>query len=99
MHAQSSGTGARSNDENLSLLRMLNPEVLADPDAFYRSLREYEPVHWDPYMHAWVVTSYQEVVAILLNYSADRTPAPAHLDRLGLSFMTPFLEMIMQPIN
>jgi pimeloyl-[acyl-carrier protein] synthase len=94
MHVQGSATTAI--DESLSLLRMLNPEILADPNAFYRTLRDYEPVHWDPYMHAWVVTSYQEVVTILLNYSADRTPAPAHLDRLGLSFMTPFSEMMMQ---
>jgi pimeloyl-[acyl-carrier protein] synthase len=83
-------------DENLTLLRLLNPEVLADPTRLYSALREYDPVHWDPYMHAWVVTSYKEVVSVLLNYSADRTPAPAHLDRLGLSFMKPFAETMLQ---
>lgn len=87
---------AETNDENLSLLRMLNPDVLADPYAHYRALREYDPVHWDPYMHAWVVTSYPEVVTVLMNYSADRTPAPAYLDRLGLSFMKPFAEVMMR---
>ncbi len=85
-----------TNNENLSLLRMLNPEVLADPYAHYRALREYDPVHWDPYMHAWVVTSYPEAVTVLMNYSADRTPAPAYLDRLGLSFMKPFAEVMMR---
>ncbi len=85
-----------TNDENLSLLRMLNPEVLADPHAHYRALREYDPVHWDPYMHAWVVTSYPEVVTVLMNYSADRTPTAAYLDRLGLSFMKPFAEVMLQ---
>jgi hypothetical protein len=85
-----------AKDENLTLLRLLNPEVLADPRKLYSALREYEPVHWDPYMHAWVVTSYKEVVSVLLNYSADRTPAPAHLDRLGLSFMKPFAETMLQ---
>jgi pimeloyl-[acyl-carrier protein] synthase len=87
---------ADTNDENLSLLRMLNPEVLADPYAHYRALREYDPVHWDPYMHAWVVTSYPEAVTVLLNYSADRTPPPAYLDRLGLSFMKPFAEVMIR---
>lgn len=87
---------AETNNENLSLLRMLNPEVLAEPHAHYRALREYDPVHWDPYMHAWVVTSYPEVITVLMNYSADRTPAPAYLDRLGLSFMKPFAEMMLQ---
>lgn len=82
--------------KNLSLLRLLNPSVITDPYAVYRALREHEPVHWDPYMHAWVVTSYSEVIAVLTNYSADRTPAPAHLDRLGLSFMTPFAEVMLK---
>jgi cytochrome P450 len=87
---------AEVNDENLSLLRLLNPEVLADPHAIYRALRKYDPVHWDPYLHAWVVTSYPEVVTVLMSYSADRTPPPAYLDRLGLSFMKPFSEVMLQ---
>jgi cytochrome P450 len=85
-----------ANDENLSLLRLLNPEVLSNPYALYRALREYDPVHWDPYMHAWVVTSYPEVVTVLKNYSADRTPQPAYLDQLGLSLMKPFAEVMLQ---
>src|SRR6202161_4167401 len=84
------------NDESLSLFRLLNPDVLADPYALYRTLREHDPVHWDPYMHAWVVTSYSEVVTVLTNYSADRTPAADYLDRIGLSFMKPFAEMMRQ---
>ena len=85
-----------ANDENLSLLRMVSPEILADPHALYRTLREYDPVHWDPYMHAWVVTSYPEVVRVLMTCSADRTPPPAYLDQLGLSFMKPFSEVMLQ---
>jgi pimeloyl-[acyl-carrier protein] synthase len=84
------------SNANLSLLRLLKPEVLANPHALYRALREYDPVHWDPYMHAWVVTSYPEVVTVLTNYSADRTPSPAYLDRLGLSVMKPFAEVMLQ---
>src|SRR5580693_1175135 len=85
-----------ANDANLSLLRLLNPEVLAEPYALYRALREYDPVHWDPYMHAWVVTSYPEVVTVLKDFSADRTPPPAYLDQLGLSLMKPFAEVMLQ---
>jgi pimeloyl-[acyl-carrier protein] synthase len=85
-----------ANDANLSLLRLLNPEVLADPYALYRALREYDPVHWDPYMHAWVVTGYPEAITVLKNYSADRTPPPAYLEQLGLSFMKPFAEVMLQ---
>src|SRR5580698_4628263 len=83
-------------EKSLSLLRMLSPEILRDPHLLYRPLREYDPVHWDPYMHAWVVTSYAEVVTVLMNYSAERTPAPAYLDQLGLSFMRPFAEVMLR---
>ena len=89
----SASTVEAANDENLCLLRMLNPEVLADPHVIYRALREYEPVHWDPYMHAWVVTSYPEVIYVLTNCSANRTPPPEYLDKLGLTFMKPFAEV------
>jgi cytochrome P450 len=84
------------NNERLSLLHLLNPAVIAGPYALYHDLREYDRVHWDPYMHAWVVTSYPEVITVLMNYSADRTPASDYLDRLGLSFMKPFAEMMRQ---
>lgn len=87
---------AAANDENLSLLRLLNPEVLADPHALYRTLRAHSPVHWDPYMHAWVVTSYAEAVTVLKDFSADRTPPLAYLDQLGLSLMKPFAEVMLQ---
>src|SRR5271170_6112200 len=96
MPMPSASTVDAANDENLSLLRMLNPEVLADPHAIYRALREYDPVHWDPYMHAWVITSYPEVVYVLTNCSADRTPAPDYLDKLGLTFMKPFAEVMLK---
>jgi len=90
------GSTSEATDNRLSLLRMLDPEVLAAPFEHYHALREYDPVHWDPFMHAWVVTSYPEAVTVLMQYSADRTPAPAHLDRLGLSFMKPFAEVMLQ---
>ena len=81
---------------HLSLLRMLEPEVLAAPHTQYTALREHDPVHWDPYMHAWVVTSYKEAVTVLMQYSAERTPSLSHLDQLGLSFMKPFSEVMLQ---
>src|SRR5271170_2027482 len=85
-----------ANHANLSLLHLLNPEVISDPYALYRAFREHDPVYWDPYMHAWIVTRYPEVITVLTNYSADRTPALDLLERLGLSFMKPFSEMMMQ---
>jgi pimeloyl-[acyl-carrier protein] synthase len=85
-----------ANPASLSLLQLLNPEVISDPYALYRAFREHDPVYWDPYMHAWIVTGYSEVITVLTNYSADRTPAPDLLERLGLSFMKPFSEVMLQ---
>jgi pimeloyl-[acyl-carrier protein] synthase len=82
------------NDRNLSLLRLLDPEILADPFTHYHSLRSYDPVHWDPYMHAWVVTSYPEALAVLMNCSADRTPTEELLNQLELPVMKPFAEVM-----
>lgn len=88
--------GELSRKAQLSLLRLLDPAVLEDPYPFYRSLREHEPVHWDPYTHSWVVTSYPEVQTVLTTYSASRTPTPEQLERLGLSSMTPFAEVMIR---
>jgi pimeloyl-[acyl-carrier protein] synthase len=95
---QSSGASAASGarGEQLSLLQLLDRDVLAHPHTLYQAMRSHDPVHWDPYMHAWVVTSYPEVITVLTNYSSDRTPPLDYLDRLGLSFMKPFAEMMLQ---
>ena len=70
--------------------------MLADPYPLYRRLREHDPVHWDPYLHSWVVTSYPEVVQVLTKYSADRTPTPEQLELLGLTEMKPFAEVMVR---
>src|ERR1700722_18810602 len=96
MQVSRPGSSEEASNVNLSLLQLLTPEVLANPDVFYRALREHDAVHWDPYMHAWVVTSYSENITVLTSYSADRTPALEYLDQLGLSFMRPFSKMMLQ---
>jgi len=48
-----------------------------------------DPVHWDPFLHAWVVTRYADVMEVLLNFSADRTPTPEQLNEMGLSSLSP----------
>src|SRR5438445_4846241 len=68
----------------LSLYHLLDPQVLANPYPLYRRLRSEDPVHWDPYLHAWVVTRYRGVVDVLTNFSARCAPAPEQLARLGL---------------
>jgi cytochrome P450 len=71
-------------DSSLSLYQLLDPEVLANPYPLFKKLREADPVHWDSFLHAWVVTRYEDVVNVMLRCSADRTPTPQQLEAMGM---------------
>ena len=58
----------------LSLAALLNPEVLGNPYPLYHRLRTESPVHWDPLLRVWVVTRYEDVIRVLRDFSAERTP-------------------------
>ena len=92
MHAEPS-TGKK--EPPLSLFQLLDPEVLANPYPLYHRLRSEDPVHWDPYLHAWVVTRYADVVHVFQRFSADRTPTPEQLTALGLTALTPLAEVMV----
>jgi pimeloyl-[acyl-carrier protein] synthase len=83
-------------DPVLSLYHLLDPEVLANPYPLYHRLRTEDAVHWDPFLHAWVVTRYPDVVTVLLKYSADRTPTPEKLSEMGLSVLSPIAQLMVQ---
>ena len=80
----------------LSLYHLLDPEILADPYPLYRQLRTEDPVHWDPYLHAWVVTRYAEVVEVLHRFSAKRTPTPEKLAALGMEQLAPIARVMVR---
>src|SRR4030081_2301452 len=44
---------------------LLSPKVQADPYAFYRQMREKDPVHWSELARAWFLTRYSEVSSVL----------------------------------
>jgi pimeloyl-[acyl-carrier protein] synthase len=71
-------------DPALSLYQLLDPEVLANPYPLFKRLRESDPVHWDSFLHAWVVTRYEDVINVMLKCSADRTPSPQQLEAMGM---------------
>src|SRR5580700_6501473 len=83
-------------DHELSLYQLLDPEVLANPYPLYRRLRTEDPVHWDPFLSAWVVTRYRDVVQVLHHFSADRTPTPEQLSAMGLSAMNPIAAVMVK---
>jgi cytochrome P450 len=80
----------------LSLVRLLQPDVLADPYPLYHELRRRAPVLWDPYLHAFVVTGYEDVATVLQSYSANRTHDPAKVTALGLGQLAPIAAVMVK---
>jgi cytochrome P450 len=85
-----------SQIDALSLYHLLKPDVLANPYPLYDLLRTEDPVHWDPYLHTWVVTRYKDVLTVLHDYSANRTPTPEKLEAIGLSYLTPIAKVLIK---
>ena len=83
-------------DPGPSLYQLLDPGVLADPYPLFRRLREEDPVHWDPYLHAWVVTRYADIVRVLLEFSAQRTPTPERFAEMGLEELSPIARVMVK---
>ncbi len=78
------------------LHQLLDPENLANPYPLYRSLREYDPVLWDPMLCAWIVTSYTGVIEVLHKFSAERTPTPAQLRSMGMGALEPVAQLMVR---
>lgn len=85
-----------ADDLPLSLYHLLDPEVLADPYPLYRRLRCEAPVHWDPYLHAWVVTRYDDVVTVLTRFSAERAPSPEYFEAIGAPEVSPIAKVMVR---
>ena len=87
---------AEDTDSSLSLYHLLEPEVLANPYPLFRRLRTEEPVHWDPFIHAWVVTRYADVITVLHDFLAYKPAPPEKLAALGLSSLDPITKVTMK---
>jgi cytochrome P450 len=87
---------AAIGDSDLSLYHLLDPRILADPYPLYRRLQKEDPVHWDPYLHTWVVTRYADAVVVLQRFSAARTPTPEQLSALDLSELNPVAQVLVR---
>jgi len=87
---------AERPDAALSLYHLLDPEVLANPYPLFHRLRREDPVHWDPFLHAWIVTRYEDVMEVLHSFSADRTPTPDQLSAMGLTQLNPIAQVMVK---
>jgi cytochrome P450 len=83
-------------DAALSLYHLLDPAVLANPYPLFHRLRQEDPVHWDPFLHAWVVTRYADVLEVLHTFAADRTPTPDQLASMGLAQLAPLAQLMVK---
>ncbi len=83
-------------DPKLSLYHLLDPQVLADPYPLYHRLRTEAPVLWDPYLYAWVVTRYADIVTVLHQFSAKCAPTPEHLAAIGMPELAPVAQVMMR---
>jgi cytochrome P450 len=95
MHTEASPM-AGAPEPMLSLYHLLDPKVLANPYPLYHRLRSSDSVHWDPFLHTWVVTRYADVVTVLQHFSARRTPTPEQLTALGLPGLVPLAEVLVR---
>jgi cytochrome P450 len=86
----------RTSELPLSLYHLLNPEVLANPYPLYSRLRREAPVHWDPYLHAWIVTRYDDVITVLTRFSAERAPSPEYFEALGAPEVAPIAKVMIK---
>jgi cytochrome P450 len=86
----------RTGEMPLSLFHLMNPEVLANPYPLYRRLRTEAPVHWDPYLHAWIVTRYEDVITVLTKFSGERAPSPEYFEALGAPEVAPIAKVMVK---
>jgi pimeloyl-[acyl-carrier protein] synthase len=96
MHTGKSSARGGRKEAPLSLYLLLDPQILADPYPLYHRLRVEDPVHWDPFLHTWIVTRYEDVMTVLQHFSASRTPTPEQLAALGLAKLAPFAEILVR---
>lgn len=85
-----------ADPQTLSLYQLLDPEVVAYPYPLYHRLRSEDPVHWDPFLHKWVVTRYADALTVLHHFSANCVLTPDQLQAMHLSILTPLSEVLVR---
>src|SRR5438552_28589 len=62
----------------MTMYNPLSPEVRENPYPSYKALREHDPVFWFEMLQTWVLTGYEDIVAVLrdhVHFSSDRSKA------------------------
>ncbi len=85
-----------TDQQDLSLTQLLDPEVVANPYPLYHRLRSADPVHWDALLHKWVVTRYADALTVFHRFSANCVITPDQLQAMGLPLLTPLSEVLVR---
>src|SRR5262245_3600507 len=59
----------------LSIANLARPELRKNPYPFYAKLRREDPVQYDPDRQSWVLTRYEDVMAVLHDRGTSRAQA------------------------
>lgn len=61
-------------ETELSLMSLLQGEILDDPSILYRRLHATGPIHWDDQAHSWMLVRYADLMELLQSphVSSDR---------------------------
>ncbi len=78
----------------LSLSRLFEPEVRANPYPFYARLRREDPVHWDEENRFWVLTRFEDIEVM---YGDERFSRAQGLRR-GFERLAPNDQSISEPV-
>ena len=64
--SKASGCPVSGNaDLKLDDVSLIDPQISAHPNAFYRALRNQDPVHYDAKLGMWLVSRYKDIVELL----------------------------------
>src|SRR3546814_7485242 len=82
------GSTALRGDESC-----LDPLIRKNPFSFYRTLREHDPVYYDPKLDTYLVSRYEDVMTVLrdpLTYSLEH----GYQDRYANGFVDELAEIM-----
>jgi len=74
----------------LSLHHVLDQEVLANPSSSYQQLRTEDLIHWNPFLHAWIIAQYTDVLMMFRYFSIQCT----HTREQSIALCLPSLTML-----
>ncbi|MDH4077216.1 MAG: cytochrome P450 [Acidimicrobiia bacterium] len=97
MDAAPTGDVAGPLDTKLDALIDRDQEQLACPYPLFAELRETSPVHWSEHLGAWVLTRYDDVLAVLHDTARFSSLMPTGPERRGRVMGRALAELATDP--